>query len=51
MDFDLLCCNSWKEIEDHEELQSYDEAISSKDSLKWIEAMKEEMVSLEKNQT
>ena len=37
-----------KEIEDDEEPQSYDEAISSKDSSKQIEAMEEEMNSLEK---
>ena len=40
-----------KENEDQEEPQSYDEAISSKDNSKWIEAMEEEMTSLEKNQT
>ena len=39
------------EIEDRDEPQSYDEAISSKDNSKWIEAMEEEMGSLEKNQT
>ena len=31
--------------------ESSDEVISSKDSSKWIEDMKEEMTSLEKNQT
>ena len=40
-----------KEIEDPEEPQSYNEAISRQDSSKWIEAMEEEMASLEKNQT
>ena len=40
-----------KEIEDQGEPQSYEEAISSNDKCKWIEAMKEEMASLEKNQT
>ena len=40
-----------KEIEDQEEPQSYDETISSKDNSKWIEAMEEEMASLEKKDT
>ena len=40
-----------KEIEDQEEPQSYDETISSKDNSKCIEAMEEEMASLEKKDT
>ena len=35
-----------QEIEDQEEPQSYNEAISSKENSKWIEAMEEEMTSL-----
>ena len=36
---------------DPEEPRSYEEAINSKQAEKWIQAMKEEMKSLHKNQT
>ena len=39
-----------RKIENQEEPRSYDEAISSKDSSKWIKDVEEEMASLEKNQ-
>lgn len=35
----------------HEEPKTYKEAINSKDKIKWLEAMEEEMLSLEKNNT
>ena len=39
-----------RKIENQEEPRSYDEAISSKDSSKWIKVVEKEMASLEKNQ-
>nr|KYP63308.1 Retrovirus-related Pol polyprotein from transposon TNT 1-94 [Cajanus cajan] len=39
------------DLEDHDEPKSYSEAMRSKDKNSWLKAMKEEMGSLEKNQT
>ena len=49
---DLICyaLNTAEEVE-HEEPKSYKEAIKSKDKTLWLEAMKEELYSLSKNQT
>ena len=49
---DMICyaVNTAEEVE-HEEPKSYKEAIKSKEKTLWLEAMKEELHSLSKNQT
>ena len=49
---DMICyaLNTAEEVE-HEEPKSYKEAIKSKEKTLWLEAMKEELHSLSKNQT